>query len=246
MNTVIIDDDVDFANILKNNLHETTTFQVVEMAHSVKDGLAAIMENKPDVVFLDMELPDGEGFDVIKDFDEIPFQLVVISAHDQYAMRAFKFSAVDYLLKPFEVSELHRAIQRIEKLKSHEVNSANVFLNNHRTTSLQSKKLGVSTVSDIYYIRLREISFAKADGNYTEIFLVDQKKCIVSSKPIKYFEEVLEEFDFFRVHKSYLVNLRNVKSYKKSDGGYLVMKDGSTVDISRVKKDELLKKLESI
>jgi two-component system LytT family response regulator len=246
MNCIIIDDDLEFSEFLKRQLTDVLNLQVVGQASSVQEGIRLLNEIQPDLLFLDVELPDGKGFDVLEGFQNLNFHLIVTSAHEKYALNAFKVAAVDYLLKPFSLAALNAALQRVqERSKELSATSIQAFMKNQSQLQVDTKMLGISTMSDIHFVPLGEVAFCRADGNYTEFYFLDNRIPIISSKPIRYYEELLEECHFFRVHKSFLANLSNVRIFKRQEC-VLRMANGTQIAVSRIRREALLRKLEKL
>jgi len=216
--------------------------QVVELCEDLPDGVKAIRKHKPDLVFLDIEMPGHSGLELLDFFDEleINFSIIFTTAYNQYAVQAFKLSAIDYLLKPIAVNELEDTILRF-KQKKQDLSSFTMLKENLFHTSVS--KIAISTVNAIKFIETNAILFMKADGAYTQIYLHDDT-IITSSKSLKYYEDVLEHLpNFMRCHKSYLVNLNFVTDYIKSNGGYLILHSKFEVALSSEKSEELLRRL---
>lgn len=216
---------------------------------SIETATAAAIESissyQPDLVFLDVELNEGTGFDLLKQLPEIHFQLVVITAHDKYALNAFRFSAIDFLVKPIDPEELMEAVKRAE----HHLSTINltkqldVFHEKFENDGI--KKIVLRDLDAIYFVPVKDILYCQANGPYTTFFLTDQTKIVVS-KTLKDFEDLLDPFGFERTHHSYLVNLNCVKRFDKKDGGSLILEDNSSVLISSRKKDQVLKRIEKL
>jgi two-component system LytT family response regulator len=216
--------------------------QVVELCEDLPDGVKAIRKHKPDLIFLDIEMPGHSGLELLDFFDEqeINFSIIFTTAYNQYAVQAFKLSAIDYLLKPIAVNELEDTIQRF-KQKKQDLSSFSMLKENLFQSTLS--KIAISTVNAIKFIETNSILFMKADGAYTQIYLQDDT-VITSSKSLKYYEDVLEYMpNFMRCHKSYLINLNFVTEYIKSNGGYLILHAKYEVALSSEKSEELLKRL---
>jgi two-component system LytT family response regulator len=246
MNCIIIDDDYDFASHLRTQLEQTLGLVVLDEAHSVSKGIEVLNRHQPDLIFLDMELPDGCGLDILEVFRKVTFKVIVVSAHDQFAISAIKFSAMDYLLKPFSLKDLSIAVEKIRDLraeKSHEIR--NSYLENQQSAKSKIRKLGINTLNDIHFVEVHEISFCKADGNYTEVHFHDFKSPILSSKPIKHFEELLEPYNFFRTHKSFLVNINYIKGFNKADS-MLQLQHEQSIPVSRQRREYLMDKMNFI
>ncbi len=240
---IIVDDEKRGRETLQNLLGKyTKTVEVLDMAESAKEGIDLIKKLNPDLVFLDIEMPHGSGFDLLESFKgEINFEVIFTTAYDQYAIQAIKFAALDYLLKPIDIEELQMAITRVAQ-KMEEVGSSKnfeIFLENLRGGS---KKIALPTANGISFIDIENIIRCEASGNYTCFYLKDQPKILVS-KTLKEFEDMLAEQDFYRVHNSHLVNLNHVVKYVKLGGDMVVMDDGSEIEISRRKKEGFLNRL---
>jgi two-component system, LytTR family, response regulator len=247
MRVVIIDNDRPFLEKLVEMLNEIDDIEIVGTAENFNDGIAIINQQKPELIFLDVELNDKTGFDVLKEIEEIDFQTIFITAYEDYALRAIKFSALDYLLKPFSFEDLKASIQKAKNNidSDFSLKASKILIQNNYTKELQKKRLGLTNQDGVHFVILEDIITCKADGNYTEFFLLNNQK-ILTSCPIKKYEELLSDSGFFRVHKSHIINLYHVKSFLKNGEGSVVMTDGKTIEISRRKKDILLEKLKAI
>ncbi len=209
---------------------------IVGEADSVNSAYELIVSKSPDLILLDINLPDGTGFDLMKKFDKILFKVVFITAHQEYALKAFKYSAVDYIMKPITAAELLGAVEKVQDGLSKEETA--LKLNTLLLNLEKLKKIVLKTAESIHIINVSQIIRCEADVNYTVFFLADGKKLLVS-KPLKEFDELLTTAGFFRTHQSHLVNLEHISRYDKSDGGYLVMDNNVTVPVSVRKKDQL-------
>jgi two-component system LytT family response regulator len=207
--------------------------------------LEAIARSKPDLVFLDIEMPTMNGFEMLEQFQQIPFAVIFTTSYDQYAIKAIRFSALDYLLKPIDPKELILGVQKVQTQKA--LPSAEQFEMllkqvHHKGSGFQ--KVAIPTVEGFELIPADQIVHCKADDNYTHLYLKDKSK-ITACRSLKEMEEQLQEFSFFiRVHHSYLVNLNEVTKYVRGEGGYLILTDSSTINVSRSRKEMLLKKLQ--
>lgn len=223
---------------------KTDRIELCGSFQTTEDGYAAIKQLKPQLVFLDVEIGDKTGFDLLKQFPSINFEVIFTTGYDKYAVEAFKFSAIDYLLKPVDEDDLNNAINKLqekisiqETAKKFETLFYNLHAGNHA-----SKKICVPVVNGIEFIAVNEIIRCESLVNYTTIFLKDKQKLTVS-KTLKEFEELLTDYNFFRIHKSHLINLDYIKSYHKGTGGSVIMSDGSEVEVSIRRKDDFLKRL---
>lgn len=244
LRTVVVDDEVmaretiiDMLNLFCGDV------EVIGEASGVNTGYEIINHHKPDLVLLDIKMGDGTGFDLLNKFETINFHVIFITAFEEYAIQAFKFSALDYLLKPIDPKELTAAIQKAKTLISQnnlELRINTLFDNLRNINQDKRKKLVLKTTGNVHVVDLANVIRCQSDKNYTHFFTSDGEHIVVS-KTLKEFDELLSEFDFFRVHQSHLINLDYIKRYDKSDGGFLVMKDDTRVPVSFRKKDELMK-----
>lgn len=221
---VIIDDEVMARNLLKGMLEEfCTDVQVLESCPDLPSGVLAIRKHQPDVVFLDIEMPGYSGLEILNFFgeDDVTFSIIFTTSYNEYAVRAFKLSAIDYLLKPISPEELIQAVQRLKKQQAY----PDLSMLKENLTSNVVKKIPIHTPSSIIYVEIKNILFLKAEGAYTKIFFEDQST-ILASKGLKHFEDLLQsESNFLRTHKSYVANINFVSELVKSNGGYLKIKD---------------------
>ena len=210
-------------------------------AHNVKEGTAVIEEIKPDLVFLDVEMPNGTGFDLLARFPKKEFDVIFITAFNHYAIQAIKFSAVDYILKPINITEFIEAVNRV--VSKHETNPVSdnetieILLENLRTS--HPTRLVIPTSDGREYLNPKDIIRIEADRSYSWFFITDRRKILVS-KHLKEFQDLLNDRNFFRPHNSHLINLEFVKKFVRHDGGYIEMTDGAQVPISRNRKDLFL------
>ena len=244
MNIAIIDDETSCRDTLERNLVKKCNFTGnITQADGVEKGIKLIKTTKPDLVFLDVEMQDGTGFDLLSSFDKIAFQVIFVTAFDKYAIQAFRFSATDFLLKPIEPQLLIEAFQKIVANKRIEnlEQKIKVLLENRNTPS----KLTLPTTDGYSFVKLDDIIHIKAEDNYTEFIFKNKKKALVC-KPLKEYDELLSCNGFFRTHKSHLVNLKYVEKYSRNDGGYIIMENNDRIAISRRKKDAFLQKIGSL
>jgi two-component system LytT family response regulator len=217
--------------------------QVVERCEDGETGILAIQKLKPDIVFLDIEMPGMNGFEMLQKLPAINFEIIFTTSYDQYAIKAFKFSALDYLLKPVDRQELETAVQKvIQRLSRPVPQQLEILLQKLYQPTSSIRKIALPTMEGLQMIPIDSIISCASDSNYT-IFQLKNKQKLIVSRLLREVEEMLEEYSFLRVHHSFVVNLNEIEKYYKGDGGYLVMSDGSTIDVSRNKKDILLTKL---
>ena len=240
--SVIIDDEpesrIAVFNILSNYCKDV---EVLGEAGDVASGIETIIEHEPDLVFLDIQMPDGSGFKLLEGFDNINFHVVIITAYDQYAIKAIKFSAVDYILKPIDPQQLIDAVEKVKTLTPAKFQSPERIQNllNNRNVFT---KIALPTLNGYRFVYIKDIIRCEADNNYTYFFLKTTEQIVVT-RTLKEYEMLLKDDSFIRVHQSHLVNLEYVTEYIKGDGGIAVMSDGSEVEISRRKKDIFLKSM---
>ena len=245
MKAIIIDDELSGREVLKKlvqlNCPEVT---VVNTLNSIETGLKSIKEDKPDLVFLDIQMPNASGFDLLNQLDKIDFEIIFVTAHDSFAIRAFKYAAVDYLLKPIKVTELIDAVNRAaERIKNNQTQDNVKFMLEKVSPAKKAflnNKILLPTLGGYNIIEVSDITYCKSESNYTKFNFVDGKNLVVS-KTLKEFESILLENNFFRIHRSYIINLNCIAKYNKGKGGEVVMKDGAILEVSREKKDEFLK-----
>ena len=242
--SIIVDDEKsnieNLTIILSNYCPEV---EVVATAQNIVAALDAIKQHPPDLVFLDIEMPLGNGFQLLENFQEIHFEVIFVTAYNQYAIKAIKFCALDYLLKPIDIFELKSAVAKVEqKLALKGDNQKMKMLLQNNREEQPNKRIGLPLSDKVEFIAVKRIIRCKGENNYTS-FIIENHSEILVSKTLKEYEDLLHEFGFVRVHQSHLINVHQVRSYVKSDGGYLIMSDGSRVIISRNKKEALLKAL---
>ena len=247
LRVLIIDDEVKIRNmiaeIVKGYCNEAV---VVGQAGSVKEGKEKIRSLNPDLVLLDIKMDDGTGFDLLEQVEETNFKVIFITAYQEYALKAIKFSALDYILKPVDPDELIQAVQSAgESIGDDLETQLNHLKESLKNNSQTEKKILLKTTENIHLIHVSDIIYCQADGGYTRFFTANDKKILVS-KPMAEYEELLHDYGFFRVHKSFLVNLQKVQRFGKEDGGYLVFDGDLKVPVASRKKDQLMELLDKI
>src|SRR5688572_30470343 len=241
--TVVIEDEEHSRKMLMGMLQENCrAITVVASADSVKTGLTAIAEQKPELVFLDIELQSETSFEILEKLPEINFELVFTTAFDHYALKAIKFCAIDFLLKPIDLNELKVAVAKAEKRLNREYLNKNleVLLNNIKSSGQNSHRIALSTLEGLFFVNVSDIIYCESSGPYTK-FIFKQSDKIITSKHLKEYEDLLSGYDFFRIHKSYLVNLQEIKKYIRGEGGQLIMSDGAALNVSKQRKESFLR-----
>ncbi|SDD59781.1 two component transcriptional regulator, LytTR family [Algoriphagus faecimaris] len=218
---------------------------VVAEAEGVRSGLECIREHQPDLVFLDIEMKDGTGFDLLSLMGDQSFKLIFVTGHDGFAIRAFKVSAIDYILKPVDAEDLVRAVEKAKVYPALQEIQVQHALNNSKSTSPETLQIVLSDSENIFLIDLKNILRCQAEGNYTKFFLEDGRVILVS-KTLKEYNDLLEQNKFFRTHQSHLINLRFFDHYDRREGGMIYLKDGSQVPLATRRKDLLISVLKSI
>ena len=238
LKTIIVEDEQTSRDILKNYLEKyCPNVKVVGEAKNIEEGLVLIRNNDLDLVFLDVEMPYGSGFDLLDKLGKTDFEVVFVTAYNQYAIEALNKHASYYLLKPISIDELIKAVDYVTELRSKENALQNTVLKPKVTVTDQ--KITIPTQDGFEVIEIQHIIYCKADDNYTEIYLENGLKKLVS-KTLKYFEDILKENGFARIHKSYLVNVSFITSYKKGKGGTVSLSNGKELSVSASKKAEFL------
>ena len=239
---VLIDDEADSLEVMEMLLKTYCPQVKIEAACSSAElGIAAINQYRPDVVFLDIEMPNMNGFDMLETFDELFFDVVFVTAYHQFAIKAFRYSALNYLLKPVDPEDLTETIRRIEKNMAPPMKEQLALLMQsvNNTGSRAISRLALTTSYGMLFVETKDIIYCESDNNYTHVKMTGGKKILVS-KTMKEIDETLSGENFYRIHNSFLINLTHIQKFVKGDGGYVVMDDDTTVSISRTKKQEFL------
>lgn len=240
LKAIIVDDEKDART---NTINMVNTYcsnvQVLATAHNVASGVLAIKEHKPDLVLLDIDMPDGTGFDLLRQLMPINFMVIFITAHAEHAITAIKFNALDFLVKPLDVEDFLLALNKAE-------NNKQELFRNERLQNLLNEidkpnnlRIALGTSDTVHFVEPDQIIRIESDSNYSIFYLNDKRKVMVS-KPLKEYAELLADYGFFRSHQSHLINLLYLKEYNKKDGGSIILKNNTTVPISQRKKDKLL------
>lgn len=244
LTALIVDDEHHNRVVLEKMLQQhAPVIHTIYLADTVKQAIGLVREHQPQLVFLDIQMQGETGFDLLQQVSDLNFQVIFVTAHDNYAIKAFRFNAVDYLLKPVVVNELKEAVEKaIKKTGNHSATSRD-NINRLQQQMYNGKgitdSITIATAEGFLVIQIRDIVYCQASNNYTVIHLAGKKK-ITSSQTLGYYEELLAENTFFRTHRSYLVNLAHVTSYKKGEGGYIIMTNGDEVELARNHKTDFM------
>lgn len=245
---VIIEDEAESRELLTalvtKNCEGVT---VVETAGNVESGVEAIKKHAPDLIFLDISMPDGTGFDLLGKVANMKFDVIFTTATDRYALKAIKYSALDYMLKPIDVEELKVAVEKVKDKKSTVSGVENLafLLQNLKQKNDNFSKITLPTGNAYEIVNVPDIIRCEAEGSYTNFYLTGGKKVMVSAS-LKHYEDLLPENDFIRIHHHHLIHMNHVVRFLKVDGGYAIMSDGTQVEISRRKKDAFIERLSKL
>ena len=244
MKTVVVDDEPyacqALLTLIKRHCPEV---QVIAACNSATEALQVIRKEQPELVFLDIEMPHMNGFQLLEAMAPVPFQVVFTTSYNQYAIKAFRFSALDYLLKPVDAAELKGAVQKaVSRNAATLASQLDILFHQIRQPRSLVNRIALPTREGLQMIPVDSIVYCSANSNYTTLTFKDKQKLVVS-RTLKEIEEMLEDYPFLRIHHSCVVNLNEVKKYTRGEGGSLLMSDGSEVDVSRSRKEVLLKKL---
>lgn len=237
---IIVDDELRARNGLKKLVENYCEgIEVIDMADSVASARKLIAETQPDLVFLDIDMPDGDGFDLLEEMDDIPFEVIFATAYDQFALKAIKFSALDYLLKPIDLDELVAAVNKVHQKLGAKPNLEKYQSLKANIAQRALERLALPASDGLVFVSIKDIVRLQSDGSYTT-FHLQGNKTVVVTKTLGEYEEMLQENGFFRTHNSYIINMNRIDKYVRGRGGYVVMDDGSSVDVSARRKDEFL------
>jgi two-component system, LytTR family, response regulator len=242
---IIVDDEQHCIDTLSTMLKKH--FPVIEVAgsaHGVEEAKKMIESLRPGLVFLDVEMPHYNGFELFKFFEKPSFDVIFITAYESYALRAIKFNALDYLLKPYSRAELAEAVEKFLARQGHKETpdiSLKMLMQNLNTHQHSRRKIALPTTSGLTFVSINDIIRCESVGNYTRIYFTNKSDYLVS-RTLKELEYLLDDSDFYRIHHSHLINLQHMQSYQQGDGGYALMSDGSQVEVSRRKKADFLKR----
>lgn len=242
--SIIVDDELKSRKSLQILLTDfCEDVEVAALCQNVADGIEAIKKHNPDVVFLDIQMQRETGFDLLTKINEITFDVIFTTAYSEYAIKAFQFSALDYLLKPIDIQDLNRAIEKVEKRsKSDITKKLNHLLENLNSRQNEIKKIALPTNDGLVFIKIEDIIYLEATSNYTIFHTIDKHNHMVS-RTLKEYDTMLSDYNFYRIHKTHLINLNYIKKYVRGDGGYVILNNDVSLDVSKRKKAGFLQKL---
>lgn len=241
---IIIDDEVKARQGLRLVLEKyCPEIEILALCESPEVGLKKITALQPDLVFLDVQMPNMSGFDLLEKVDTINFDVIFVTAYDKYAIKAIKFSALDYLLKPIDVDELTNAVKKVLKKQKYRTVKYQSLLNNVKANTKKLTRLAIPSDNEIIMQPIKDIIYCEADSSYTTLHLTDNKRITVA-KTLKEFDSILPDTDFCRIHHSTLVNINHVIKYIKGDGGYIIVSNNKHLNVSRRKKDYFIQLLQ--
>lgn len=246
LRSIIVDDEPKSLENLKILAEDfVKNISVVAMCRTVREALAAIKTYKPDIVFLDIQMQNETGFDLLAEIDQIDFEIIFVTAYSEFAIKAIKFSAIDYLLKPIDIDELRSAVRKVEEKRTGKISGRlKILHDNLQGKGNDASKIALPSADGLIFIMVNEIFYCEASSNYT-IFYTSENKQYVVSKTLGEYEDLLLGHNFFRIHHSYLVNLNVIKKYIKGEGGYVILNNNVSLNVSKRKRSDFLSRLSS-
>ena len=246
LKAVVIEDEPKTREAITNIINRLCDdIEVVATGNDIKSGIDAIYSGRPDIVLIDVELADGNAFDILRHIFNIDFQIIFVTAHEGYALKAIKFNAFDYILKPFSVEELTTAVNNAAKEVNRKKSELYIESLLQSIDTRENKRIVLKTADEIHLVNISDIINCEADSSYTHFYLKDGTQLTVSMH-LKEYEELLKEYHFFRVHHSHLVNLNEVRKFHKTNNAWVLMCNGRKIPVSSRKKELLLKKFNSL
>ncbi|SDR73111.1 two component transcriptional regulator, LytTR family [Formosa sp. Hel1_31_208] len=244
LTAIIVEDYLDALTLLKRDIEANhQEIKVIDTAQSVVEAAKALRKTEPDILFLDIMLGDGTGFDVLEIFPDLRSKIIFVTASDEFAIKAFKFAAIDYVLKPYSQDDLEQAIERAKQQMQPNKDRINILKETLRAPEKKPDKISLHTLDKIIIVNLDDIIRCESDSNNTMFYLQDGRKIFVT-KTLKYFSDMLKPYGFLRIHQSHLVNIQCISAFIKTDGGYLMLKNGENVPVSVRKKTEVIEILD--
>ncbi len=248
LKAIIVEDEEKGLNNLKNLLLQyCPEIELIGEARSVKEGIQLLSTPgiEPDVAFLDINLPDGQVFQILNELSPISFEVVFVTAFEEYAIKACEYSSIGYIVKPIDPDALKETMERVYQKRSSHINSRLDIFNTYFNNPNAFKKMSISALDGIYFVNIVDIMRFEADDNYTHIFLMTGER-ITASKTIKSYEELLAPFNFYRVHKRHVINLNFMRKFVKGEGGYLIMDDGMKIEVSRRRRPTFMEQMKRL
>ncbi|MFT4663385.1 MAG: two-component system LytT family response regulator [Polaribacter sp.] len=243
--TLIVDDEQDSRETLRAYIEKyCPQLSILAECANIQEARASILKEKPQLVFLDIEMPHGNAFDLLEQWGEIDFEIIFITAFSQYAVQAFNLSAAHYLLKPVDIEELENAVAIVEKslAQKEKLSHANILLENMAVVHSQNRKLVLPLMEGFEVVKMSEILYCEAEDNFTRFYFKDGRKTLIC-RSLKFYENALDSFGFFRVHRSHIINLDYVKRYIKGKGGSIILENGKEIQVSNNRKTELIERI---
>ena len=248
MKAIIIDDEKHCTEMLRLELEKhCPQIEILGMYNAPVKGLAAIVSDRPDVVFLDIEMPLMNGFELLEKLERIDFEVIFTTAYDQFAIKAIRISALDYLLKPIGKKELIHAVKKLAEKQHRKTDTAqfDLLMRQIKAQKNELKKIALPTREGLEILNIQDIIYAEASGNYA-IFHFKGKGKLVISKTLKEVSELLEAYNFFRIHQSYLINLEHIQKYVRTGGSHVVMHEGAKVAVAKSRREVLVRRLQEM
>lgn len=245
LTAIIVEDEEKGLNNLKNLLAQHCgDIQVIGEARSVQEGIQLLADGKlnPDLAFLDINLTDGQVFQMLDKISPIEFEVIFVTAFEEYAIKACEYSSIGYIVKPIDPDMLRESVNRVYHKRSSQINSRLEIFNTYYNNPNAFRKMSISALDGIYFINIADILRFEADDNYTHIHLLTGER-LTASKTIKSYEELLAPFNFYRVHKRHVINLNYMQKFVKGDGGYLIMDDGKKIEVSRRRRPAFMEQM---
>ncbi|TMM56629.1 response regulator transcription factor [Maribacter algarum] len=246
LTAIIVEDMPDALALLRKDIEtQHPEIEIIATARSVVEAAKVLRKNQADILFLDIMLGDGTGFDILEIFPDLKSKIIFVTASDEFAIRAFKFAAIDYVLKPYSQEDLGLAINRAKEQIQPNKERLRILKDTISAPEQKPDKISLHTLDQIIIVSLDDIVRCESDSNNTIFHLQDKRKIFVT-KTLKYFADMLQSYDFLRIHQSHLVNLQCISAYIKTDGGYLMLKNGENVPVSVRKKTEVMEILDKM
>lgn len=242
---VIVDDEQDSRETLRRFTNKyCPQVSILADCENIEEARTAILKHNPQLVFLDIEMPRGNAFDLLEQWGEIDFEIIFITAFSQYAVQAFTLSASHYLLKPLDIEELEKAVEAVSKQlqAQKKINRAEILLQNIAAIHNQNRKLVLPLMEGLEIVKMSEIVCCEAEDNFTIFYFADGRKLMIC-RSLKFYESALDSFGFFRIHRSHIINLEYIKRYVKGKGGSVIMENGKEIQVANTKKSELIQRL---